>query len=72
MAPLAVIILAAGLGTRMKSSLPKVNHQIAGRSMLGHVQAVAQTLKPEHLITVLGLKIEIYLALVKSSFKKNA
>jgi bifunctional UDP-N-acetylglucosamine pyrophosphorylase / glucosamine-1-phosphate N-acetyltransferase len=35
----AAIILAAGKGTRMKSALPKVMHQIAGRSMIGHVVA---------------------------------
>jgi len=33
----AAIILAAGQGTRMKSSLPKVLHKVAGLPMLGHV-----------------------------------
>src|SRR5262245_58515452 len=42
--PLAVVILAAGQGTRMKSALPKVLHRIAGRPMLGHVLAVARAL----------------------------
>ena len=42
--PLLVVVLAAGQGTRMKSALPKVLHKIAGRSMLGHVLAVAQQL----------------------------
>ena len=37
----AAIILAAGKGTRMKSALPKVLHEIAGRPMLGHVMAAA-------------------------------
>ena len=40
--PLLVVVLAAGKGTRMKSALPKVLHKIAGRSMLGHVLALAQ------------------------------
>ena len=34
---LAVIVLAAGQGTRMKSSLPKVLHRIGGRPLVGHV-----------------------------------
>ncbi len=38
----AAIILAAGLGTRMRSSLPKVMHPIAGRPMLNHLLASAQ------------------------------
>ena len=44
--PLLVVVLAAGKGTRMKSALPKVLHTIAGRSMLGHVLAVARELEP--------------------------
>ena len=51
---LAVIILAAGQGSRMKSSRAKVLHELCGRSMLGHVVASAQGLSPEHLIVVVG------------------
>ena len=54
MTNLAVVILAAGLGTRMKSALPKVNHAVAGRSMLAHVQAVGECLQAERVINVLG------------------
>ena len=43
-APLHVVILAAGQGTRMKSALPKVLHRIAGRPMLGHVLDTAHAL----------------------------
>ncbi|WP_336489292.1 bifunctional UDP-N-acetylglucosamine diphosphorylase/glucosamine-1-phosphate N-acetyltransferase GlmU [Methylobacterium nigriterrae] len=39
---LTAIVLAAGMGTRMRSGLPKVLHRIAGRSMLGHVLAAVQ------------------------------
>ncbi|HEY5987981.1 MAG TPA: NTP transferase domain-containing protein [Streptosporangiaceae bacterium] len=50
----AVIVLAAGEGTRMKSSLPKVLHTIAGRTMLEHVLAAARELAPAELIVVVG------------------
>jgi bifunctional UDP-N-acetylglucosamine pyrophosphorylase/glucosamine-1-phosphate N-acetyltransferase len=52
--PFAVVILAAGEGTRMKSSLPKVLHQIAGRSLLGHVIEAAAHIEPEHIVVVVG------------------
>lgn len=49
---LAVIVLAAGQGTRMKSSRPKVLHSLAGRSLIGHVLATAGQLAPQHVIAV--------------------
>lgn len=49
---LAVIVLAAGQGTRMKSSRPKVLHSLAGRSLIGHVLATAGQLAPTHVIAV--------------------
>ena len=52
--PLLIVVLAAGMGTRMKSTLPKVLHKIAGRSMLGHVLAVAQELQPVVTAVVIG------------------
>jgi bifunctional UDP-N-acetylglucosamine pyrophosphorylase/glucosamine-1-phosphate N-acetyltransferase len=52
--PAAVVILAAGEGKRMRSALPKVLHQIAGRSLLVHVIEAASALEPEHLIVVVG------------------
>lgn len=52
--PAAVIILAAGEGTRMKSATPKVLHEICGRSLLGHVVAAARATEPEHLAVVVG------------------
>ncbi|MCW2599557.1 MAG: glucosamine-phosphate N-acetyltransferase / UDP-N-acetylglucosamine pyrophosphorylase [Frankiales bacterium] len=50
----AVIVLAAGEGTRMKSATPKVLHRLGGRTMLGHVLAAAEELAPEHLLVVVG------------------
>jgi len=52
--PAAVIILAAGEGTRMKNDVPKVLNQVCGRSMLGHVVAAARQLSPQRLIVVTG------------------
>ena len=52
--PLLVVVLAAGQGTRMKSALPKVLHKIGGRSMLGHVLAVAQSIGADALSVVVG------------------
>ncbi|WP_454042990.1 bifunctional UDP-N-acetylglucosamine diphosphorylase/glucosamine-1-phosphate N-acetyltransferase GlmU [Cellulosimicrobium sp. Marseille-Q8652] len=50
--PAAVIVLAAGEGTRMKSSTPKMLHTIAGRSLLGHVLVAARSLDPGLLAVV--------------------
>jgi bifunctional UDP-N-acetylglucosamine pyrophosphorylase / glucosamine-1-phosphate N-acetyltransferase len=52
--PVAVIVLAAGEGTRMKSRIPKVLHPLCGRSMLGHVLAAAGELDPHHTVVVAG------------------
>jgi bifunctional UDP-N-acetylglucosamine pyrophosphorylase / glucosamine-1-phosphate N-acetyltransferase len=52
--PVAVIVLAAGEGTRMKSRIPKVLHSLCGRSMIGHALAVAAGLDPQRLVVVVG------------------
>lgn len=52
--PAAVVVLAAGEGTRMKSKTPKVLHEIAGRSLVGHVVSAARELEPEQLVVVVG------------------
>ncbi|MGN6220259.1 MAG: bifunctional UDP-N-acetylglucosamine diphosphorylase/glucosamine-1-phosphate N-acetyltransferase GlmU [Microbacterium sp.] len=49
---LAVIVLAAGQGTRMKSSTPKVLHRIGGRPLVGHVLHAAAVLTPERTLVV--------------------
>lgn len=50
----AAIILAAGRGERMKSSRPKVLHEIGGRSLLAHSMAAAAALDPERIAVVIG------------------
>ncbi|MEU9668621.1 bifunctional UDP-N-acetylglucosamine diphosphorylase/glucosamine-1-phosphate N-acetyltransferase GlmU [Streptomyces bobili] len=52
--PAAVVVLAAGEGTRMKSAVPKVLHDICGRSLVGHVLAASRELDPENLVVVVG------------------
>jgi bifunctional UDP-N-acetylglucosamine pyrophosphorylase/glucosamine-1-phosphate N-acetyltransferase len=52
--PAAVIVLAAGQGTRMKSPIPKTLHQVCGQTMLGHCLAAAAQLSPDQLIVVVG------------------
>jgi bifunctional UDP-N-acetylglucosamine pyrophosphorylase/glucosamine-1-phosphate N-acetyltransferase len=51
---LAVVILAAGKGTRMKSDLPKVLHPIAGVPMIKHIIATAEQLNPASIVAVLA------------------
>ncbi len=52
--PIAAIILAAGQGTRMQSSLPKVLHPVAGRSMLGHVLALSADMAAARRVVVVA------------------
>jgi bifunctional UDP-N-acetylglucosamine pyrophosphorylase/glucosamine-1-phosphate N-acetyltransferase len=56
---IAVLILAAGSGTRMESDLPKVLHPICGRPMLFHILRVASALKPASIGIVIGHQAEI-------------
>ena len=52
--PVAVIVLAAGQGTRMNSDLPKVLHPLAGAPLIAHALAAARALEPERTILVTG------------------
>ncbi|MFA5176705.1 MAG: NTP transferase domain-containing protein [Candidatus Omnitrophota bacterium] len=55
---IAVIILAAGKGKRMKSNTPKVMHKICGRPMLAYVLDLTRSLKPGRTVIVLGHQYE--------------
>jgi bifunctional UDP-N-acetylglucosamine pyrophosphorylase/glucosamine-1-phosphate N-acetyltransferase len=50
----AVVVLAAGEGTRMRSARPKVLHEIGGRSLVGHAVAAADGLGADRLVVVVG------------------
>lgn len=50
----AVIVLAAGAGTRMRSTTPKVLHTLAGRSMISHALHAIAAVEPRHLAVVVG------------------
>jgi bifunctional UDP-N-acetylglucosamine pyrophosphorylase/glucosamine-1-phosphate N-acetyltransferase len=52
--PLVAIVMAAGKGTRMKSDLPKVLHEIAGEPLLGHVLLTLEGLAPRDVYVIVG------------------
>lgn len=56
---LAVVVLAAGEGTRMRSKKPKVMHELAGLPLLGHVLATANSLGAAHVIPVIRHQKEV-------------
>ncbi len=58
MTELAIVVLAAGMGTRMKSALPKVLHKIAGRTLVGHVLHAAKALNPAKIVVIHGPGVE--------------
>ena len=67
MSELAVIVLAAGQGTRMKSNLHKVLHPIAGRPMLLHLLASAAELHPARTVVVAGARREQIAAMLPAA-----
>ena len=67
-----VVVLAAGEGTRMKSSTPKVLHDIAGRSLVGHVLHAVNSLSPKQVKVVVGAgreAVEAHLAQIAPKVK---
>ncbi|MCD6186441.1 MAG: NTP transferase domain-containing protein [Deltaproteobacteria bacterium] len=65
----AVIILAAGLGKRMKSGKAKVLHEVLGKSMILYVLETAQAIAGNNLIAVIGHQAEIVRKKVSGAFK---
>ena len=66
--PLAVLILAAGKGTRMKSKLPKVLHSVCGKSLVMRAISACAKLQPKEIIVVVGYEKEK----VENEIKKNS
>jgi bifunctional UDP-N-acetylglucosamine pyrophosphorylase/glucosamine-1-phosphate N-acetyltransferase len=56
--PLNVLVMAAGLGTRMKSKRAKVLHELAGRPLIAHVVRTAQSLGPRTILVIVGHQAE--------------
>ncbi|WP_271178965.1 bifunctional UDP-N-acetylglucosamine diphosphorylase/glucosamine-1-phosphate N-acetyltransferase GlmU [Paracoccus kondratievae] len=52
--PVALIVLAAGQGSRMQSDLPKVLHRLGGVPLVGHALAAGRTLEPQAVVVVAG------------------
>ncbi len=65
----AVIILAAGKGTRMKSDIPKVLHQINGESMIKLVVRCAASIFAQNIVVVVGHKAELVKEEIDRYFK---
>src|ERR1700730_13139627 len=63
---LAIVILAAGKGTRLKSSLAKVLHRAGGRTLIEHVVRSCAPLKPRETVVVAGHQAEKVPAIVES------
>jgi bifunctional UDP-N-acetylglucosamine pyrophosphorylase/glucosamine-1-phosphate N-acetyltransferase len=64
----AIAIMAAGKGTRLKSRHPKVLHQIAGKTLLGHVVAAASKIvPPENIFAIIGHEAELVREALRST-----
>jgi bifunctional UDP-N-acetylglucosamine pyrophosphorylase/glucosamine-1-phosphate N-acetyltransferase len=62
---LAIVVLAAGKGTRLKSSLAKVLHRAGGRTLVEHIVRACQPLKPRETVVVVGHQAEQVAAVVE-------
>jgi bifunctional UDP-N-acetylglucosamine pyrophosphorylase/glucosamine-1-phosphate N-acetyltransferase len=69
---LAVAILAAGKGTRMKSDLPKVLQDLAGKSLIERVIDTAEQLNPDRILVIVGYKSDLVRAALQTKLAANA
>ncbi|TFD04638.1 bifunctional UDP-N-acetylglucosamine diphosphorylase/glucosamine-1-phosphate N-acetyltransferase GlmU [Cryobacterium sp. TMT1-66-1] len=70
-ARLAIVVLAAGQGTRMKSSLPKLLHPLAGVPIVSHVLATARALDAAHVVTVVRHERDLLAAVVAEDLPES-
>ncbi len=66
---LSIIILAAGIGKRMKSSIPKVLHKLCGKPLISYVIEKARTLEPKEIFLVLAQNKEMVLEIIPRDIK---
>ena len=71
MQDLNIVILAAGMGKRMYSDIPKVLHQVGNKSMLQHVIETAMELSPKHLVIVYGHGGELVKQTINAALPDN-
>src|SRR5229473_5132079 len=71
MPPLDILVLAAGLGTRMKSRLAKVLHKLGGRAVITHVCRTAALLEPRRIYVVVGHQADDVRAAVEDELDKQ-
>lgn len=70
-APLDILILAAGLGTRMRSQTAKVLHKLGGRPLINHVCKTALTLDPRKVCVVVGHQADMVSKAITSEFGED-
>ncbi len=69
--PIHVLILAAGLGTRMKSAYAKALHKLGGRTLIGHVVNTAVKLEAETITVVTGYQAELVEQAARAALSVN-
>ena len=63
---LSIIVLAAGKGSRMNSSIPKVFHEVGNKEMISHVHEIALSMNPKILTTVISDEFKNFIHKIKN------